>query len=258
MLLREIQEKYNLPKEKLLRELELARRSMAPKQKDFAVIEYGKENIIRVIREGVGPLETEYGSFFHFNFKIADKWEKYSAIVLANLNEKFQPEFKNDFLLIRIDSGCETGQLFGDKTCECKEQLMLALETISRQGEGMLINIPRQDGRGMGLPFKLATLRLQTFLGVDTVEASAMMDPNGQRDIRTYTGVIAILKFFLITPNIKIKLMTNNPKKMEIFKENNYTLGEYSPIVIPPTEHTLRHLKAKQNGLGHINLIDKE
>jgi len=146
MFLEEIQKKYDLSDERLQQEIEIARRAMAPKQRNIPVVEYGKEKLIRVIREGVGPLETEYGSFHHFNFKIKDKWKKYSSIVKANLNKEFQPVLKNNSLLIRIDSGCETGQLFGDKTCECKEQLMLALKKISEQGEGILINIPRQDG----------------------------------------------------------------------------------------------------------------
>jgi len=168
-------------------------------------------------------------------------------------NGRFHPVFQDPTkLVIRTDSGCETGQMFGDLTCECGEQLLLAMEAIRETGEGMIINIPRQDGRGMGLPFKLGTLWLQEALGVHTVESASMLAPRGVIDTRTYSGVVAILRFFGIPESCEINLATNNPKKAEVFRENGYRLNdEFMPVIAEPTEYTRAHLDAKRKFLGH-------
>jgi len=129
------------------------------------------------------------------------------------------------------------------------------MKTIEQVGEGMIINIPRQDGRGMGLTFKLATLWIQDVLKVNTVESATLLAPGGVIDVRTYSGVICILKFFDIPENRKINLATNNPEKAKVFAENGYTVVDYTPIVIEPNEHTELHLKAKQEYLGHRGLV---
>ncbi len=233
-----------------------AKESMIPKGKQIAVTENGTTRWFIVTRRGVGLIRTDYGEFYQFDFGIDDSWEKYSVIVNAEINGDLMPVFKKpDLLLIRVDSGCETGQVFGDRTCECREQLALALETIGDAGEGMVINIPRQDGRGLGLPFKLATLRLQTLLKMNTVEAAEAITPDGVIDARTYGGVIGILKFFWIPTTMKINLATNNVHKARVFDENGYSVEGYTPVVIPPTEHTSHHLYAKQEHMGHVGLI---
>ncbi|MDD4989687.1 MAG: hypothetical protein PHW31_00005 [Candidatus Pacebacteria bacterium] len=180
-------------------------------------------------------------------------------IVKAELDTaQLIPVFKDkDKIVLRIDSGCETGQVFGDLTCECREQLHLTLKTIAETGEGMIINIPHQDGRGMGLTFKLATLWMQDVLGVNTVESASLLAPGGVIDIRTYSGVICILKFFGIPETCKINLATNNPKKAEVFAENGFAVMDYIPIVIEPNENTKAHLVAKQEYLGHKNLVEE-
>lgn len=233
-----------------------AKESMVPKGKQIAVTENGATRWFIVTRRGVGLIRTDYGEFYQFDFGIDDIWEKYSVIVNAEINGDLMPVFKKpDLLLIRVDSGCETGQLFGDRTCECREQLALALETIGDVGEGMVVNIPRQDGRGLGLPFKLATLRLQTLLKMNTVEAAEAITPDGVIDARTYGGVIGILKFFGIPATMKVNLATNNVHKARVFDENGYSVEGYTPVVISPTEHTTHHLYAKQEHLGHVGLI---
>lgn len=158
---------------------------------------------------------------------------------------------------MRIDSGCETGQVFGDRTCECREQLTLAMKTVAERTEGLIVNIPHQDGRGLGLPFKLATLRLQALLQMNTVESANAIAPNGVIDVRTYGGVIGILKYFTIPETTKVNLASNNPHKSGIFAENGYKVEDYTPMVIPPTDLTRDHLLAKQDHLGHVDLIPK-
>lgn len=234
--------------------LELVKRSMEPHQKRIAVVESGINRFYSVERKGIGILKTTHGNFWQFNFAIDDQWNKYSVLVKAELNsETLNPIFnRKDQLVLRTDSGCETGQLFGDLTCDCGEQLKLAMRTIAEIGEGMIINIPNQDGRGMGLTFKLATLWIQDVLKVHTVESAGLLSPDGVIDIRTYSGVICILKFFGVLPSCIINFATNNPDKLCVFDENNYTIAkDLVPITIESTEHTAHHIKAKQKYLNH-------
>ncbi len=226
---------------------------MAPREKVFEISESGFKQHLRISRLGVGPLNTAIARLHLFAFHVADRWQKYSVLVKGTLSRSFDLILDDacDELLLRVDSGCETGQMFHERTCECRQQLDKCIEMISRVPVGMIINIPTQDGRGMGLPFKLATLRLQDDLGVDTVESSAMLEPDSSRDIRTYAGAIGILKFFnLESGRVKLAIASNNPHKLPIFAENGY-VTRTEPIIIEPTEFTRRHLEAKQRELGH-------
>lgn len=127
------------------------------------------------------------------------------------------------------------------------------MQTIEQVGEGIIVNIPRQDGRGMGVSFKLATLWLQEHLRVNTIQSAGLLAPDGTIDIRTYAGVIGVLKFFGIPESCVINLATNNPDKITIFNENGYQVDNL-PIVIEPTEHTAHHLEAKEVHLNHKGL----
>lgn len=240
--------------------LEVVRRAMEPSSIYEGIVEDGKLHYFTIERRGLGIIQTRHGKFWQYSFAINDRWQKYSVLVKGDLDtELLIPAFKKrDQLTIRTDSGCETGQLFGDLTCECGEQLHLAMKTLEELGEGMIINIPHQDGRGMGLSFKLATLWIQDALGATTVESAGLLAPNGIIDVRTYAGVIGILRFFGIPTSCKINLATNNPDKARIFAENGYHVADYTPVVIEPTEHTLRHLAAKQVHLGHNGLVKHE
>jgi len=239
--------------------IDVIKSGMKPESKRIPVTEDGTLRYYAVERRGLGILNTKYGKFWEFEFSIDDNWETYSVIVKSDIDRKtLAPSFKNPgSLVLRIDSGCKTGQVFGDLTCECHEQLDLAMKTLNEKGEGMIINIPKQDGRGMGISFKLATLWLQDELGVDTVESASILAPNGVIDIRTYSGVVGILKFFEISKTCVVNLISNNPKKASIFQENGFEIGEFVPAVIEPNEHTEKHLRAKQGQLGHINLVDE-
>lgn len=253
----DISKKTNMSKKKVTKVINLIKRSMQTLSKRISVSENGVMRYFQVERRGIGILNTPYGKFWEYNFAIDDQWEKYSVIVKAEIDtDLLIPIFKNKKrLVLRTDSGCETGQLYKDLTCECREQLHLAMKTIAEGEEGMIISIPSQDGRGMGLTFKLATLWIQDVLKLNTVESAALLAPGGVIDVRTYSGVICILKFLGILETCTINLATNNPKKAEIFAENGYSVAEFTPIVIEPNHYTEQHLLAKQTHLGHKNLI---
>lgn len=250
----------NLTLEEIDERISVIKAGMDTLAKRIPVIENGVKRYYSVERKGVGPVKTEFGEFWQFAFEIDDQWGEYTVILKADINRQWLvPVFKNTKeLILRTDSGCITGQVFGDLTCDCMEQLRLAMKTISNAGEGIIIHIPRQDGRGMGIPFKLATLWLQEELGVNTVESASIVAPSGVIDVRTYSGVVGILKFFGIPETCCINLATNNPKKAEVFAENKYVVSGYTPIRIKPNKHTEHHLKAKQDHLGHQDLVSKE
>lgn len=257
--LNEISKKANLSKWKTSKIINMIKRSMQPLSKRIAVLENGSMRYYQVERRGIGVLNTSHGKFWEYSFSIDDQWKKYSVLVKAGIDKDLLiPVFKNQKnLILRTDSGCETGQVFNDLTCECVDQLHLAMKTITEIGEGMIICIPTQDGRGMGLTFKLATLWIQDALKLNTVESAALLAPGGVIDVRTYSGVICILKFFGILEKCNINLATNNLKKAEIFAENGYLVSSHVPMVIEPNKHTRRHLAAKQEFLGHKNLINE-
>lgn len=235
-------------------------KGMKPVHKKFSVKEYGIEQEYTVIRQGVGNLNTPYGLFWQFDFFVNDRWKKYSVVVRGKLSADLTPQFGNPGrILLRIDSGCESGQKFGDITCDCRDQLMLAMQEIAKASEGIVINIPHQDGRGMGNPFKLATLSLQEQLRLTTVEAASVLTDAGPIDKRTYSsGVIAIMRFLRVSHRCEIGLITNNPYKLNVFKENGYRAVARIPAVIPPTYYTRRHLESKQLYLGHKGLVSGE
>lgn len=207
-----------------------------------------------VSRLGCGPLTTQYGDFHHLMFAVSDQWKTYHAIAKATLNpHNMLINFDSTMpIYLRIDSGCTTGQLFHDRTCDCKEQLEFALRRLGKSDQGIIINIPEQDGRGKGTSFKLATLYLQETLKINTVEAFALIEKSHQissLDARTYEGAVAVLKFLQAPQNILMG--TNNPFKLEALVRNNYNVHP-EHVYITPTEHTARHLEAKKATLGHV------
>ncbi len=138
----------------------------------------GEALTMPVTRKGMGPLQTEFGNFWHARYDTGDKWGDYHALIAAKEVDirtgKFRFNNPED-LLIRTDSGCITGQVFHDITCDCRQQLHQAMTQVTNRGEGIIIHIPGQDGRGMGLDFKLATLHIQQRLGADTVQAACII-----------------------------------------------------------------------------------
>lgn len=233
--------------------LQRAREMLRPKTRSFEVIVNDSPMALTVTRAGMGPLTTNPGSFWQFLFLVDDPWREYHVLVSANLNKHFDPEFDpGEPVLLRIDSGCVTGQVYWDLTCDCRDQLRVAMTRIQKPNQGLIIAIPRQDGRGKGLPFKLATLYLQQAAKFDTYDAAAALAENSEIDVRTYGGALAILQFFKLRTAQPIRFMTNNPLKLAALAENGYGHVERFPIRIRSNKHTAKHLAAKANKLGHL------
>lgn len=227
---------------------------LRPTSKKIKVLEMGKPVSLTVKRNGLGLIKTSFGAFWQYNFSLNDKWEKYSVLFKGGIDDRFQPVLSNNNILLRIDSGCETGQLFQDRTCECRQQLQRMMKRVSKNSEGFIIHIPHQDGRGQGSAFKLATTLLQEYCDLNTYEAAKLVAGRSKIDIRTYSGVVGILKFFGIKKNCGINLFTNNPHKMGVLSENGYITNLVSHK-IQPDRYTYKHLKAKQDNMGHLCLV---
>ncbi|WP_299111726.1 GTP cyclohydrolase II [uncultured Winogradskyella sp.] len=147
-------------------------------------------------------------------------------------------------LPVRIHSECMTGDLFGSKRCECGEQLQHSLKFI-QEHSGILIYL-RQEGRGIGIINKLKAYCLQDE-GYNTAEANKML--GFEEDQRQYNDAIKILDYF----NVKnIRLLTNNPDKLDFFNDKKINVVERIPIESHPNETNYSYLKTKKDHFGHF------
>ncbi|MDX1948231.1 MAG: GTP cyclohydrolase II [Pirellulaceae bacterium] len=148
--------------------------------------------------------------------------------------------------LVRLHSSCFTGDLLDSLRCDCGSQLQMALEQISAEGAGVLVYLP-QEGRGIGLVEKIKAYDLQE-RGLDTVEANQAL--GFKADMREYGVGIQILKDLGLS---KVRLLTNNPKKVDAFIYDGFDLQvvDQVPIIAPTNPHNARYLSTKREKLGH-------
>ena len=232
--------------------LKNAKNMLIPLKKSYKVVCNKEEKDFSLTRCAVGPLLIQNKTVWFYQFLTNDRWRIYNVLInSANFDEQLLlPLFSSKDLMIRIDSGCLTGQLFFDETCDCKDQLYAAITELLHNKEGLIIHIPQQDDRGKGLNFKLATLYLQQKLNLNTIESAALLADDKSIDERTYYTIIAILKYFGIDNQFKIELNTNNPEKTIVFKENGYKYI-VKKSVVDVNEITKMHLLAKKKYLKH-------
>lgn len=250
-----IARRYHIRPSMLRKAIARARNASVPVKRPVVVTENGRDRKLKVVRNGVGMLILHDKIFYQFEFSVDDTWRRYSVLFRGKVDAHFNPVYANRrTLLLRIDSGCETGQIAGDLTCDCRDQLEKSIGIISSKNEGMVIRIPFQEGKGTGLTNKLGAHLLENELGISNVEAAYLLSKGREIDVRTYSGAIAVLKFLGVGRGVKIRVMTNNPRKLAIFGENGYMMERF-PLRIRPNRFTYRHLKAKQDYLGHEGLI---
>lgn len=179
----------------------------------------------------VANLPSRFGTFGIQAFKEGSKEH------LAIFKEPF-----GEIPLVRIHSECLTGDALGSLKCDCKDQLEYALRAIGKCG-GMVIYL-RQEGRNIGLFNKVNAYALQD-QGFDTIEANHQLGFHA--DERTYEIVETILGHFGID---KIKLLTNNPKKINALK--GVAIVERWPIIMPSNNHNTHYLATKKEKMGHM------
>lgn len=193
----------------------------------------------KAIRKGERiKLPTKYGYFELVPFQ-----EKLNGLEhIALIKGKF---LLNDTVLTRIHSACATGDLFGSLKCDCGEQLIEAMKMIENRGNGIIVYL-QQEGRGIGLMNKIKAYKLQE-QGMDTVEANLHL--GFTPDDREYKIGAEILNALGIK---KVRLLTNNPEKIEGLEQNGIHVVNRIPLIIKSNKFNIDYLDTKQLRMGHL------
>ena len=202
------------------------------------IIAYRREHEKLIERVAEARLPTMYGEFTAVSYRsIVDK-DEHVALVKGELNP-------NEPTLVRVHSECLTGDVFDSVRCDCGDQMAQALQDIEAEGRGVFLYM-RQEGRGIGIHNKLKAYALQD-TGLDTVEANLQL--GFAPDLRHYGVGAQILVDLGVR---KMRLLTNNPKKVVGLDSFGLNLVERVPIITRSTEHNRRYLATKQARLGHM------
>ena len=188
----------------------------------------------KITKKETAVLPTEYGEF---DITVFEDGNGLQHTALTKNIDKDEPA------LVRLHSECLTGDAFHSLKCDCRKQLETALTTIGKDS-GIILYL-RQEGRGIGLLNKIKAYDLQD-RGMDTVEANEHL--GFKADERTYDMAAQMLADLGIN---RIKLLTNNPKKIEELEKNGITVTERVPLVIESNPKNKEYLKVKKEKLGH-------
>ena len=204
-----------------------------------SLIEFRRREEKLIERIETIKMPTDFGTFdlVHYASRI-NPAEEHLALVKGEIDPA-EPT------LVRVHSECLTGDVFGSRRCDCGSQLHSALAQIEEAGKGVLVYM-RQEGRGIGLANKVRAYKLQEE-GLDTVEANERLGFGS--DLRDY-GMGAQILYDLGVR--KIRLLTNNPRKVVGLDGHQLEIVEKVPIKITPNPHNEKYLKTKRDKLGHI------
>ncbi|MGA2650747.1 MAG: GTP cyclohydrolase II [Terracidiphilus sp.] len=188
-------------------------------------------------------LPTRWGRFrilgFETECESQQERQRETAVALTMGNLAHKPP------LLRIHSRCLTGDAFSSLRCDCGEQLQISLSMIAKEGAGLII-YEEQEGRGIGLIPKIQAYELQD-LGCDTVEANERL--GYKSDCRDFMFPAQILQYLGIR---KVRLITNNPKKIQALIDADIEVTQRIPCETVPTAHGLQYLRTKRDRMGHL------
>jgi GTP cyclohydrolase II len=193
---------------------------------------------LRKVAEADFPSRFGHFRIFGFAYTAGTESEDVVALKMGDVDHGEPP-------LVRIHSQCLTGDVFHSLRCACRAQLELALETIAREGRGLLV-YENQEGRGIGLLNKLRAYELQDH-GADTVEANEQL--GFEADLRGYEAPAAVVRYFGLRT---VRLMSNNPEKVRALEKAGVRVAERVPSIIEPLESTADYLRTKRDKMGHL------
>ena len=202
------------------------------------LIAYRRQSEKLIVREQEIDMPTDFGDFRLFLYRAEMDNNHHLALVKGPIDPK-KPA------LVRVHSECLTGDVFGSRRCDCGGQLHQALSQIAESGHGVLVYM-RQEGRGIGLPAKIHAYKLQEE-GLDTVQANERL--GYPMDLREYGTGAQILADLGIR---KIRLLTNNPRKVVGLEGYGMEIIERLPIRSAANPHNARYLSTKKKKMGHL------
>ena len=202
------------------------------------LISYRRQHEKLVERVADAKLPTRYGDFVTVAYSSVVDAEEHIALVMGDI-------VPDEPTLVRVHSQCTTGDIFGSLRCDCGPQMDMALEAIAKEGKGVFLYM-RQEGRGIGLHNKIRAYALQD-RGMDTVEANVEL--GFAPDLRWY-GIGAQI---LVDLGVKkLRLLTNNPKKVVGLEAYGLELVDRVPIVVPSNPENEQYLETKRLKMGHL------
>ncbi len=203
---------------------------------DLIAYRYRHERLVQRVAEA--RLPTPFGDFQVIAYKSRTDADEHLALVMGDVAT-------DDPVLVRVHSQCLTGDVFHSMRCDCGEQIEMAMKKIAKDGRGVVLYM-RQEGRGIGIHNKIKAYALQD-AGMDTVEANLSL--GFAPDLRDYGIGAQILADLGLR---KMRLMSNNPKKMSGLESYGLEIEEVVPLITEPNPHNRRYLQTKQKKLGHL------
>jgi 3,4-dihydroxy 2-butanone 4-phosphate synthase/GTP cyclohydrolase II len=195
-----------------------------------------------VVKIAEARMPTELGEFRIAGYRSLSSDEEFVVLFKGDLGDEAG-------VPVRIHSQCLTGDVFHSIKCDCGPQLQRAMETIEEAGRGVIV-YQQQEGRGIGIINKIRAYALQDE-GADTIEANTKLGL--EVDLRDYSQCVEILRDLGIR---KVKLMSNNPEKIQAVRDGGLEIAERLPIEFEPSKDTMKYLTVKKFQMGHLlNLV---
>ena len=207
------------------------------------LISYRRRNEKLVQKVAEAQLPTRHGDFVVIAYKSNIDPDEHLALVKGDISG-------DEPVIVRVHSECITGDVFGSMRCDCGDQIGLAMEKIAAVKRGVFLYM-RQEGRGIGVHNKVKAYALQD-KGLDTVEANIAL--GFKADLRDYGIGAQILADLGLH---KIRLLTNNPKKVVGLESYGLEIVETVPLIATPTPYNIKYLKTKQKKMGHLLKVDE-